>query len=111
MKFSLGNGPILICATVIAALVLGGTFGLLLLGRPVPEWVPVFDAAIMTAYFGAGPFSVAMSHLQIASQQAGTTNLALIDTANHAIAGQREATSAALVRVGVPESAGTGQTT
>jgi hypothetical protein len=86
VKTNLNSIPILICATFIAAIALAGTFGLLLLGRPVPEWIPVFDAAIATAYFGAGPFSVAISHLQALGAQAGNTSVAAIDTANHAIA-------------------------
>ena len=100
---------VLICATIVASIVMGGTFALLLVGRPIPEWLPVFDAGVLTAYFGAGPFSVAVGHIRGLAEQAGATNTALIDTVNHGIATLRDAVGALTKPSATPPTDGGGK--
>lgn len=82
-------------ATFVASIFAGGAMGLLLEGRTIPVELWVLLTAIGTAYFGSGPFSVALGHLAGAGQMSGQTNAQLVDTVNHAIATLRDAVTAA----------------
>lgn len=84
--FSVPGWVIFAGSTMVASIFAGGAMALLLMGRPIPTELWVLLTAIGTAYFGSGPFSVALQHLAAAGQQAGTTNAALVDTVNHSVA-------------------------
>lgn len=76
-------------ATIVAAILSGGLIALLLVGRTVPTELWVLEGVIGTAYFGAGPFSMAMQH-------SSTTSAQLLDTVNHSVEVLRATVSAAL---------------
>lgn len=86
MKFEVPGWIIFVGSTLVASIISVGAVGLLWMGRPVPTEYWVLLTAIGTAYFGSGPFSVALQHLAALGQQAGATNTALVDTVNHSVA-------------------------
>ena len=91
-------------STVVALIVMIGLVLLLVLKIAVPEPYWVLVGVVGTAYFGAGPFSVAHSGVS-------ATNRLLLDTVNHAIATLRDATTAASTTATTIATATSGHTT
>jgi len=79
---------VFIGSTTIAAILVAGLVVMLVLRIEVPEPYWVLVGVVGTAYFGAGPFS-------LAHQNVAATNRLLLDTVNHAIATLRETSTAA----------------
>lgn len=114
IRFNVPGWAIFAGSTMVASIIAVGAVGLLWMGRTVPTEYWVLLTAIGTAYFGSGPFSVALQHLAAAGQQAGQTNAALVDTVNHSVAVLNQAvvgtTRTATTMAGAATGAATGGT-